>query len=284
MPTRPFGKTGRSVSVFGLGCFYVGAASSDEDGVAVVRRALDLGCTYFDTAPSYVSGLSEKRVGMGLSGRRDRVFLSTKTLERQGPSARRELEASLKRLRTDHVDMIQVHCVTDAANLEQVLSDRGPLPALLRAKEQGLARFIGVTGHQDPAVVRAAIERWSWDCVLMPLNPVDLHWRSFVTGARPAAVTAGIARVAMKVFSSGRLVHGGQGKTLSAEDCLRFAYGLDVSCAVVGCATVAEVELAARVAVEGKPLDESRKKALVEEAKPFSGTAPPRGVEWYKRT
>jgi aryl-alcohol dehydrogenase-like predicted oxidoreductase len=278
-PTRPFGKTGRTVTTFGLGCYYVGAAASDEDGVAVVRKALDLGCTYFDTAPSYVHGVSERRVGLGLEKRRDGVFLSTKTLERQGQAARRELEDSLKRLKTDHVDMIQVHCVRDAEDLDEVLSDRGPLPALAKAREQGLVRFIGVTIHTHPELVKTALSKWTWDSVLMPLNPVDLHWQSFVTDALPVAVKAGLARVAMKVFASGRIVQGDH--ALSAEECLRFAYGLDVSCAVVGCATPAEVELAARVAADGKALEDDRRTALIAAAKPFSGKTDG-GVEWYK--
>src|SRR5439155_4725265 len=106
---------------------------------------------------------------------------------------------------------------------------RGPLPALVKAKEEGLTRFIGVTVHTDPAVAKAAVERWAWDSILMPLNAVDAHWSSFASGALPAASKAGIARVAMKVFASGRLVDRDRPGALAPEDCLRFAYGLDVS-------------------------------------------------------
>jgi aryl-alcohol dehydrogenase-like predicted oxidoreductase len=279
MPSRAFGSTGRRVSVFGLGSFYVGAAASDEEGKSVVLRALDLGCTYVDTAPSYVRGASERRVGLALAGRRDSVFLATKTLERTRAGAKADLDASLKRLRTDHVDLVQVHCVRTAEDLDGVLAKDGPLEALLEAKEKGKVRFVGVTGHEDPAVMRAAIERWPWDSVLLPLNPVDPHRRSFLEGALPAAVARKTARVAMKVFASGRLVAPG---ALAAEECLRFAYGLDVSCAIVGCATVEEVEVAARVAREASTLTEEERGALVARAKPFAGT-PPRGVEWYKR-
>lgn len=276
LPTRPFGRTGRTVTVFGLGCFYVGAAADDDAGVAIVARALERGCTYFDTAPSYVRGLSERRVGIALAGRRDRVFLATKTLERDGTAARRELEQSLTRLKTDHVDLLQVHCVRDAAELDRILSDRGPLAAILRAKEEGLVRFVGVTGHRDPAVMKAALERWSWDSILMPLSPVDVHKQSFVDGTLPAAVTAGVARVAMKVFAAGRALAGPS--ALPAEDCLRFAYGLDISTAAVGCATPEEVDVAARVAAEAKPLDPERRRALLEAGKAVSAA----GVEWWK--
>ena len=279
-PVRGFGRTGEKVTVFGLGCYYVGVAASDEEGARVVRTALDLGCTYVDTAPSYVNGRSERRVGIALEKRRDGVFLSTKTLARTAGDARRDLDESLKRLKTDHVDLIQVHCVTTAEDLAVVLSERGPLPALLAAKEKGKVRFVGFTGHADPAVVRSAIERRAWDSVLMPLNPADPHWKSFREGALPAAVEKGMARVAMKVFASGRLVDGDQ--ALSCEDCLRFAYGLDVSTAIVGCSTVEQVEIAARVAAEAKRLEPEQEKALISSAKRFSGNGTPRGVEWYK--
>jgi aryl-alcohol dehydrogenase-like predicted oxidoreductase len=279
-PLRDFGKTGRKVSVFGMGCYYVGVADGDEEGARVVRTALDLGCSYVDTAPSYVGGRSERRVGIAIEKRRDDVFLATKTLARTAGDARRDLDESLKRLRTDHVDLIQVHAVTTAEDLAVVLSERGPLPALLEAKEKGKVRFIGFSGHADPAVVRAAIERHAWDSVLMPLNPVDPHWKSFREGALPAAVERGMARVAMKVFASGRLVDGEA--ALACEDCLRFAFGLDVSTAIVGCATVEQVRIAARVAAEAKPLEPAQEKALVARAQRFSGNGTPRGVEWYK--
>jgi aryl-alcohol dehydrogenase-like predicted oxidoreductase len=279
MPTRPFGATGRDVSVFGLGSFYVGAAASDEEGKRIVLRALDLGCTYVDTAPSYVGGASERRVGLALERRRDAVFLSTKTLERTRAAARTDLEESLRRLRTDHVDLVQVHCVRTSADLDAVLGPNGPLPALLEAKQKGQVRFVGVTGHEDPAVMRAAIERFSWDSVLLPLNPVDPHRLSFLEGALPAAAAKGIARVGMKVFASGRLVSGTG--ALRAEECLRFAYGLDVSCAIVGCSTVEQVEVAARAASQ-PPLSAEETKDLVARARAFSGKKG-RGVEWYKR-
>jgi aryl-alcohol dehydrogenase-like predicted oxidoreductase len=289
LPTRPFGKTGRTVTSFGLGCYYVGACADDASGVAVVRRALDAGCTYFDTAPSYLAGVSERRVGLALAGRRGEVFLSTKTLERDGSAARRELEASLKRLKTDAVDMIQVHCVRDADELRAVLAKGGVLEALRRAQSEGLAKFVGVTGHQDPVVMKAAIETNAFDSVLLPLNATDLHWASFIETALPAAVKLGIARVGMKVFASGALVRPTESdaakgvRRLSAEDCLRFAYGLDVSTSIVGCATTDEVDVAVRVALEATPLDAAARAALIKSAKQFTGSTEAGGVEWYKK-
>lgn len=289
MPTRPFGRTARQVSVFGLGCFYVGGVSTDALGAEIVRRALDAGCTYFDTAPSYHGGTSERRVGIGLAGRRNDVFLSTKTLEREGPRARRELEASLRRLQTDHVDLIQIHCVRDAADLAAVLAPGGALEALRRAKDEGLAKWVGVTGHEDPKVMKAAIETGRFDSVLLPLNATDLHAHSFVDVALPAAVKLGIGRVGMKVFASGALVHAAPTdpekgiRRLAAEDCLRFAYALDVATAIVGCSTTAEVDVAARIAIEGKPLVGAAREAFIKDAARFAGRPEAGGVEWYKK-
>jgi predicted aldo/keto reductase-like oxidoreductase len=277
LPRRAFGKTGFRSSVFGLGCSHVGHARTDDEGADVVRRALDLGCNYLDTAPSYVDGVSERRVGLALRGRRADAFLATKTLERTARGARSDLEGSLARLRVDHVDLIQVHCVRDDADLRAVLSDGGPLPALLEAKRKGLVRFVGVTAHEDPAVARAAIERWGWDAVLLPMNAADPHRLSFLDGALPVAVEKGIARVAMKVLGAGRLL-AGRG-ALSVEECLRFAYGLDVSTVIVGCSTIEHVELAARVASEAKALSAEERRDLVARAARFSG----RAVEWWKR-
>jgi predicted aldo/keto reductase-like oxidoreductase len=280
-PVRTFGSTSRRVTTFGLGCYPAGAAGTEASGVAIVKKALDLGCTYFDTAPSYGSkGSSERRVGIALEKRRDGVFLATKTLERTKSRARQDLEDSLKRLRTDHVDLIQVHCVTDLADLDRVLADDGPLPALLEAKERGQVKFVGITVHTDPAVAKAAIERYAWDSLLVPLNPVDPHHLSFAE-VLPLAKKRGIARVGMKVFASGNLLKARPGfAPLAAEDCLRYAFALDVTCTIVGCSTPEEVEVAARVAAEAKPLTEERRKHLVEAAKPAAGRA---DVEWYKR-
>jgi predicted aldo/keto reductase-like oxidoreductase len=219
-------------------------------------------------------------VGIALEKRRDGVFLATKTLERTKGGARRDLEESLRRLRTDRVDLVQVHCVKDLADLARVLADDGPLPALLEAKERGEVRHVGVTVHTDPAVARAAVERYAWDSLLVPLNPVDPHHLSFAE-VLPLARKRGVARVGMKVFASGNLLKARAGfAPLAAEDCLRFAFGLDVSCTIVGCSTPEEVDLAAKIAAEGKPLPEERRKRLVEAAKPAAGLSE---VEWYKR-
>ncbi len=286
MPMRTFGKTDCKVSLFGLGCYPLGALRDPDEGSALVVRALDGGCNYIDTAPSYKNGNSERRVGNALRQRkRSDVFLATKTLERTADGARRELEQSLKRLKVDAVDLIQIHAVRTESDLARVLDlKRGPLPGLLKAKEEKLVRFIGVTGHTDPTVMRKTFEGWGFDSILFPLNCVDPNHRtktdpperlSFVEETLPAAVKNGLARVAMKVFASGRLPKKG----ISAEQCLRYTYGLDIATCTVGCKTEAEVDLALGVAKAFKPLSAEASKALVESTRPYRG----KSTEWYKR-
>ena len=276
MPLRAFGRTGVKVSVFGLGCFPLGGLPDEGKGVEVVRHALARGCTYLDTAPSYANGASERRVGAGVKGRpRASYFLATKTHTRTAREARADLEGSLKRLGVEQIDLVQVHAVGDAADLTRALAADGPLAALAKAREEKLLRFIGVTGHMDPTVLRTAVERYEFDALLFPLNCVDPHHLSFVKETLPAAVAKGVARVAMKVFASGKL------PTLGIEpaDCLRYTYGLDVSTAVVGCASTEQVDLAVRIAVEGKKLTPAEEASLLERTRPHKG----RGTEWYKR-
>lgn len=286
MPTRPFGKTGKRVSLFGLGCYPLGALANEDEAVAVLVRAIDLGCTYIDTAPSYSRGASERRVGIALRERKDKpVILATKTHTRTEDAAWRDLEQSLERLRVEQIDMVQIHAVSTDADMKTALDPkRGPLAALLKAREQKLIRWIGVTGHADPAVMRRTIAAYAFDSILFPLNCVDQHYEtagdkkerlSFVDQTLPAAIKNGLARIAMKVFASGRLVKQG----VDAEACLRFTYGLDIASCVVGCNSLPQVELAARVARENKPLSKTEATALLAASKPHRGKA----TEWYKR-
>lgn len=301
LPRRPFGKTGAEVTVFGLGCHPLGGLRDEDAGIAVVRRALEAGCTYIDTAPSYARGRSETRVGKALKAfgakrlRAQGVMLATKTNTRTRDAAWRDLEGSLKRLQVDRIDLLQVHAIRGAADLEQALdTKRGPLKALHEAREQKLIRWIGVTGHWDPVVMAQTFQRYDFDSILFPLNCVDPHYVtrsgrgspgesiSFLRQTLPPAVKHGLARVAMKVFSAGRLVNGKPAagvKPVRAEDCLRFTYGLDIATCIVGCKTTAEVDLAVRVARENRPLSAQESAALVASTRPHAG----RGTEWYKR-
>lgn len=278
LPRRPLGKLGVEVGVFGLGCFPLGSLANEREAVEVVEAALAEGCTYFDTAPSYSRGASERRVGLAIKARGNvrGLVIATKTTERSGDAARRDLEGSLTRLGLDRVHLLQVHALSNEADLERILADKdGVLRAAVRAQEEGIVGHIGITCHGDPAVLAAALERFPFDAVLMPLNCVDPHHASFISTALPVAVEKGIARIAMKVFASGGLPR----KEISPEACLRYTYGLDVATAVVGCLSKEEVALAARVARENRPLSADEQSALVDSTAAYKG----KPLEWYKK-
>ncbi len=280
MPTRALGKTGVNVSLFGLGCFPLGKMARVEDAINVVHASVRAGCTYFDTAPSYSRGVSEERLGRALKALgKDaaRLFVATKTNTRTADDAQRDLDQSLRRLGRTAIDMVQIHAIKSKDDMALALDPkRGPLKTLLRAQEQKVIRFIGVTGHADPRVMSETISRYGFDAVLFPLNCVDPHHMPFQTSTLPTAIKRGMGRVAMKVFASGRLPKRGK---IDPRACLRYTYGLDISTAIVGCSTVGEVALAASVARENKPLTKREQAALLAKTAPLKG----KKTEWYKR-
>jgi len=275
MPMRDLGRTGVKVSLAGIGTAEWGKKLADADADRMVARAIELGINYIDTAFSYGRGEAEAHLGRALKGRRDKVFLTTKTLPRSRRGALEELEKSLDRLATDHVDLWQFHALTTTRDTDQILRDGdGALEAGLEAKKKGLVRFLGITGHADPEVFVDALSRHDFDTLLIPLNCIDPHHRSFEEIALPKAVERKTGVIAMKVFCSGRLV--GQ-RIVPAEECLRYTYGLPISTCIVGCTSVEQVELAAHVARNLVEMGDEERAKLRERTKPHSP-----GLEWYK--
>ncbi len=277
MPMRALGDTGETVSLAGLGTAQWGPRTlDDKQAVAILQRAIDLGINYIDTAYSYGGGPAERRIGLGLrGGRRDRVFLTTKTIPRDRASAQKELETSLKRLKTDRVDLWQFHALKSNGDMTRILGKGGAMEAALEAKKAGKVRFLGITGHYDPAVFVDAMGRHAFDSLLIPLSCIDPHHRSFEQHALPVAIKKKVGVIAMKVYCSGSLVSQ---NIAQAEDCLRYTYGLPISSCIVGCTTMEQLELVAHVARNLKQMDTDERKALREKTKPFSPK-----LEWYKR-
>jgi aryl-alcohol dehydrogenase-like predicted oxidoreductase len=275
MPIRDLGRTGVKVSLAGLGTAEWGRGLAEKDADRMVARAIELGINYFDTAFSYGNGHAEEHLGRALKGRRDKVFLATKTIPRGRDGARKELEKSLERLGTDHVDLWQFHALATTRDTDQILRDgEGALAAGLEAKEKGLVRFLGITGHADPEVFVDALSRHDFDTLLIPLNCIDPHHRSFEEVALPKAVEKRTGVIAMKVFCSGGLVAK---RIASAEECLRYTYGLRISTCIVGCTGVEQVELAAHVARNLVEMGEEERAKVREKTRPHSP-----GLEWYK--
>lgn len=277
LPLRDLGRTGRKLPMLGLGCFPAGNVKSEADGVAIVARALESGARYFDTAPSYTDGVSERRVGKGLAGfAREELWIATKTLERDGDGALAELERSLERLRTEYVDCVQVHEVRSVEDVEGLFRKGGVIEALESAREKKKIRHLGITGHRDPAFLVQAIERYPFATALVPVNPLDVKHRSFVKDFLPKAGEKGVAVIAMKIYAGGALLH--EGSKLSAGELVRFALAQPGVCvAVPGADSIAHWDEARAAAVEPLP-DAAAQAELIERAGPHEG----KSSEWYK--
>jgi predicted aldo/keto reductase-like oxidoreductase len=232
LPSRTLGRTGAKVSILAFGCGSRFLMYKDEDSAnAILNRAIDLGITYLDTAYAYGDGESETRVGKVMATRRKEVWLATKIPDRTRDEFLRRLEGSLKRLQTDHVDLVHIHSLGQADDLEKVEAKDGALKGLMEAREQKMARFAGMTSHTNGEVMAKAIERHDLDCVQMALN-ASRNGR-FEELALPAANKKNLGVIAMKVTGQEFLVGEGAGKA-DMTSLLRYSMSLPVTTAVVG--------------------------------------------------
>ena len=267
MPTRVLGRTGQRVSILGLGCGSRLLMYKDEEkGQAALNRALDLGITYVDTAYAYGDGLSETWVGGVMKLRRKGVFLVTKVQVRNGGEALRIIEGSLKRLQTDHLDLIHVHALMDEDDLKAVEAKDGSLNTLYKLRDQKVTRFIGVTCHNDPHVLKAALEHNDFDCTQMALNAARVGptksfkdpWNEcFETIALPVARSKNMGVTAMKVFGQDKLADAAPASTL-----VRYAMSLPIAAAVVGMPKLGFIEDNVRVAKSFTPMPEDEMRNL----------------------
>lgn len=263
MPERILGKTGLKLPIFGLG----GAGQTplsqqgrEAEARAQIERAIELGIRYFDTASDY--GPSEENLGKVLPAYRSRVFLATKTSARDRDGAWRDLEKSLKRLKTDRLDLWQLHHVSFKEELDQIFSAKGAIRAIEEAKQQKIIRFSGITGHHEPAIIAAGLQRYPFDTTLISLNAAEKHHpRSFVANALPIAKSKNIGVIAMKVPAYGKLfknrvldgMHQAMGYTLSLPG---------VHCCVIAAESVKQLEENFQVARAFKPLNRSQMAAI----------------------
>jgi uncharacterized protein len=232
IPSRPLGRTGAKVSILAFGCGSRFLMYKDEESAsAILNRAIDLGITYLDTAYAYGDGESETRVGKVMATRRKDVWLATKIPDRTRDAFLRRLESSLKRLNTDHVDLVHIHSVGQADDLAKIEAQDGALKGLMEAREQKMARFAGMTSHTNGEVMATAIQRHDLDCVQMALN-ASRNGR-FEELALPAANAKNLGVIAMKVTGQEFLVGEGPGKA-DMHSLLRYSMSLPVTTAVVG--------------------------------------------------
>jgi aryl-alcohol dehydrogenase-like predicted oxidoreductase len=267
MPTRVLGRTGQRVSILGIGCGSRLLMYKDaEKGRAALNRALDLGINYVDTAFSYGDGVSETWVGEVMKQRRKGVFLVTKVERRKGDEALKIIEGSLRRLQTDHVDLIHVHGLMDEDDLKAVEAKDGVLNALYKLRDQKVTRFIGVTCHHDPHVLRAALEHNDFDCTQMALNAARVGptkgfhdpWNEcFETIALPVARGKNMGITAMKVFGQDKLADAAPASTL-----IRYAMSLPIAAAIIGMPKLAFIDQNVEVAKSFTPMPEDEMRKL----------------------
>ena len=260
LPHRTLGRTGASVSILAFGCgsrFLM--YEEEEKALAALNHAIDLGITYLDTAYAYGDGKSETRVGRVLASRRKEVFVATKIPDRTRDDFMRRLEGSLKRLQVDQVDLVHIHSLGRQDDLAKLEAADGALKGLLEAREQKMARFIGMTSHTDGAVMKQAIERHDLNCVQMALNPTRNG--RFEELALPAANKKKLGIIAMKVTGQEFLEGEGPGKA-KIDSLLRYSMSLPVTAAVIGMPRVEFIEQNVEIARSFSPLGRERTEEL----------------------
>jgi aryl-alcohol dehydrogenase-like predicted oxidoreductase len=271
IPTRRLGKTGVRVSMLGLGGFHIGSKLSEAESIALIRRAIDNGVTFLDNCWDYNEGDSEIRMGKALQdGYRKRAFLMTKIDGRTERAAREQLEQSLKRLQTDHIDLVQIHEVIRQSDPERCFAKGGTVEALVAAKAAGKLRFIGFTGHKDPAIHLSMLEAakkngFAFDTVQMPLNVMDAHYKSFKEHVLPVLLERDIGVLGMKSMGSGDILKSG---LVTPEECLRYALTLPTSVVICGTDSEEILDQNLRIARAFRPLDDAELTALLARTAP----------------
>jgi predicted aldo/keto reductase-like oxidoreductase len=267
IPRRPLGRTGHEVTVFGLGGEGVlRTHGRTAAAVQVIHRALDQGVNYCDTAPAYASSMDY--YGAALGERRQEVFLASKTHDRTRDGSLRLLDDSLRRLRTDHLDLWQLHDLRTSEDLKRIFAKDGALAALLESRAEQRVRFLGITGHHEPDILLEAIRRFDFDTVLVALNAADIHRKPFITTVLAEAGRRSMGVIGMKCCAQGALL-----RRLTMAEAMGYVLSLPaVSTVIVGCATPAEVDENARIAREFRPLDEAHRRELEERTRAEAGT------------
>ena len=267
MPMRTLGRTGVKVSVIGLGGWHLGFKFIDEElSIRMMRHAIDNGINFMDNCWDYNDGASEKRMGKALKeGYRERVFLMTKIDGRTKKDAAKQLDESLERMQTDHIDLVQHHEILRFEDPHRIFDEQGANAALIEARDAGKISFIGFTGHKDPHIHLHMLEvakenGFEFDTVQMPLNVMDAHYRSFEKMVLPELVKQNIGVLAMKTMANGVIL---ESKTVTPIECLQYAMNLPTSVVITGCESMENVEQALTAARTFKPMSDEEVKDLL---------------------
>jgi len=291
MPTRNLGRTGYRPGIFSLGGqAAVEQPNNEAVAVPIVERAIDLGVNYIDTAAAYggPQRWSQRYIGQVMARRRREVFLASKTNDRTKDGSLRLLEESLRLLNTDHLDLWQLHNISTMAQVEQIFGQGGAIEALTQARDQRMVRFLGCTGHADPAVLMEMIRRFPFDTVLMALNAADPHRLPFAAELLPMAVERQMGIIGMKIPSRGRILsswtpppvaqqpafgRADRPGTITYRDALYYTLSFPVSTVIVGCDNPAQVEENVRLAQDFTPLSAAQQAAISARTEPIARQA-----------
>jgi predicted aldo/keto reductase-like oxidoreductase len=261
MQYRTLGKTGEKVSMMGLGGYHIGVQKDEAESIRIIRSAVDNGVTFLDNCWDYNDGESEVRMGKALrDGYRQRVFLMTKIDGRTREAATKQLEDSLRRLQTDHIDLLQFHEIIRPGDPEKVFAAGAGMEAIVEARKAGKVRYIGFTGHKSPDIhlkmlATADQHNFHFDAVQMPLNVMDAHFNSFGKKVLPVLVKNQIGVLGMKPMGSGWILRSG---VVKPEECLHFAMNLPTSVVITGCDKVEILESSLNAARSFKPMGEAQ--------------------------
>ena len=264
--TRPLGKTGERVSILCLGGSHIGDIKDADEAARIMHEAMDQGITFFDNAWDYHGGWSEEAMGRALAkdGRRKKVFLMTKNCERDYDGSKKHLEDSLRRLRTDYLDLWQFH-ETNYDNDPDWVFEKGGIKAAIEAQKAGKVRYLGFTGHKDPRIhLKMLSKPHPWDTAQMPINILDFHYRSFQKEVLPVCLQKGVGVLGMKSLGGGhdkgRIVAN---TGLTAQQCIRYSLSLPIASLVVGINSWRDVKQDLEIARSFKPMEESEKTRLL---------------------
>lgn len=267
IPYRTLGRTGAKTSLVGLGGYHIGVGSlSDEQAIHIVRTALDSGVNFLDNCWDYNNGVSEIRMGKALQdGYRSKAFLMTKVDGRTRQSAQRQVEESLRRLQTDHLDLIQIHEVIRMTDPERVFAPGGSLEYLEQARKEGKVRFIGFTGHKSPEIHLHMIEvarqhHYTFDTVQMPLNIMDAHFDSFARKVVPVASKLNMGILGMKPMGFGIIL---KSNAVTPVECLQYAMNLPITTVITGCDSMEILQQALNTARNFRPLSHRQLEAML---------------------
>ena len=267
---RTLGKTGEKVSAIGLGGYHLGHPPDPADAIGIIRTAIDRGITFMDNCWDYHDGESERRMGIALRGGfRQKVFLMTKFDGRTKDATARQINESLQRLQTDHIDLIQYHENIRLEDPDRFFAVHGPIEALMEAKNAGKIRYIGFTGHKDPFVhlrmlEAAAQHNFHFDTCQMPLNLMDAHFRSFGHDVLPKLLEQGIGVLGMKSMGDGNILKSGR---VTPVECLHYALNLPTSVVITGCESMAILDQAIEAARTFQPMSPAEVSALLAKTK-----------------